>query len=145
MVGLGPRSAIERAEIGNSRPTVVRACALLDLLKCARDHPITPTGKPPPLAVRLEQALPFRRCVGGENVSWGTPASQATPKPQVQRVERRTVSTRYHGKPEKRESGSRMLLGLKRNVPSSPPSGGILPQYPPLGGYPQTTRSAGGR
>src|SRR5262245_32399867 len=30
MVGLGPRSAIERAEIGNSRPTVVRACALLD-------------------------------------------------------------------------------------------------------------------
>jgi len=32
MVGLGPRSAIERAEIGNSQPTVVRACALLDLL-----------------------------------------------------------------------------------------------------------------
>ena len=31
MAGLGPRSAIERAEIGNSRPTVVRACALLDL------------------------------------------------------------------------------------------------------------------
>src|SRR5437867_13450815 len=30
MVGLGPRFAIERAEIGNSRPTVVRACALLD-------------------------------------------------------------------------------------------------------------------
>jgi hypothetical protein len=30
MAGLGPRSAIERAEIGNSRPTVVRACALLD-------------------------------------------------------------------------------------------------------------------
>src|SRR5262245_21242678 len=30
MVGRGPRSAIERAEIGNSRPTVVRACALLD-------------------------------------------------------------------------------------------------------------------
>jgi hypothetical protein len=33
MVGLGPRSAIERAEIGNSRPTVVRACALLDRFK----------------------------------------------------------------------------------------------------------------
>ena len=30
MAGLGPRSAIERAEIGNSRPTVVRAYALLD-------------------------------------------------------------------------------------------------------------------
>src|SRR5215510_7104315 len=30
MAGRGPRSAIERAEIGNSRPTVVRACALLD-------------------------------------------------------------------------------------------------------------------
>src|SRR6266545_5872327 len=25
--------------------------------------PITPTGKPPPLAVRLEKALPFRRWV----------------------------------------------------------------------------------
>jgi hypothetical protein len=24
-------------------------------------HDITPTGKPPPLAVRLEKALPFRR------------------------------------------------------------------------------------
>ena len=30
MVGRGPRFAIERAESGNSRPTVVRACALLD-------------------------------------------------------------------------------------------------------------------
>jgi hypothetical protein len=37
MAGLGPRSAIERAEIGNSRPTVVRACALLD-----RERDITP-------------------------------------------------------------------------------------------------------
>jgi len=34
MVGLGPRSAIERVEIGNSRPTVVRACALLDHVCC---------------------------------------------------------------------------------------------------------------
>jgi hypothetical protein len=32
MDGLGPRFAIERAKIGNSRPTVARACALLDLL-----------------------------------------------------------------------------------------------------------------
>jgi hypothetical protein len=31
MAGRGPRSALERAEIGNSRPTVVRSCALLDL------------------------------------------------------------------------------------------------------------------
>jgi len=30
MDGLGPRFAIERAQTGNSRPTVVRACALLD-------------------------------------------------------------------------------------------------------------------
>src|SRR5262244_1307066 len=48
---------------------------------------LTPTGKPPPLAVRLEQALPFRRCVGGEDVLWGSPASQTTQKPQAQ----------YHG------------------------------------------------
>ena len=33
MAGLGTRSAIERAESGNSRPTVVRACALLDRYK----------------------------------------------------------------------------------------------------------------
>jgi hypothetical protein len=31
---------------------------------------------------------------------------------------------------KKRESGSRMLLSRKRNVPSCPSSGGILPQYP---------------
>jgi len=54
---------------------------------------LTPTGKPPPLAVRLEQALPFRRCVGGEDVLWGSPASQTTQKPQAQ----------YHG--EARSSG----------------------------------------
>jgi hypothetical protein len=36
MAGLGPRSAIERTEIGNSRPTVVRACALLDRVKRCR-------------------------------------------------------------------------------------------------------------
>ena len=30
MDGLGTRFAIERAMIGNSRPKVVRACALLD-------------------------------------------------------------------------------------------------------------------
>ena len=42
-------------------------------------------------------------------------------------------SIRYHGKPEKRESGSRMLLSLKRNA-SHAPFRGILPQYPPLGG-----------
>jgi hypothetical protein len=30
----GPRFAIERAEIGNSRPTVVRTCALLDRSVC---------------------------------------------------------------------------------------------------------------
>jgi hypothetical protein len=30
MVGLGPRSAIERAEIGNSRPKTARASALPD-------------------------------------------------------------------------------------------------------------------
>src|SRR2546426_12467186 len=54
---------------------------------------LTPTGKPPPLAVRLEQALPFRRCVGGEDVLWGSPASHTTQKPQAQ----------YHG--EARSSG----------------------------------------
>src|SRR5262249_47541773 len=54
---------------------------------------ITQIGKPPPLAVRLEQALPFRRCVGGEDVLGGSPASQTIQKPQAQ----------YHG--EARSSG----------------------------------------
>src|SRR5262249_46895275 len=62
---------------------------------------ITPTGKPPPLAVRLEQALPFRRCVRGEDVLWGSPASQTIQKPQAQ----------YHG--EARSSGV-----VPRRVPS---------------------------
>src|SRR5262249_6335486 len=75
---------------------------------CARDEGhgpmrslITPTGKPPPLAVRLEQALPFRRCVRGEDVLWGSPASQTIQKPQAQ----------YHG--EARSSGV-----VPRRVPS---------------------------
>src|SRR5262249_17360966 len=62
---------------------------------------ITPTGKPPPLAVRLEQALPFRRCMRGEDVLWGSPASQTIQKPQEQ----------YHG--EARSSGV-----VPRRVPS---------------------------
>ena len=51
--------------------------------------------------MRLEQALPFRRCVGGEDVLWGSPASQTPQKPQVQ----------YHG--EARSSGV-----VPRRVPS---------------------------
>jgi hypothetical protein len=47
MVGLGPRFAIERAEIGNSRPTVVRACALLDryagIVKLMKNRSQTPS------------------------------------------------------------------------------------------------------
>ena len=37
MVGRGPRFAIDRAESGNSRPTVVRACALLDRRASTRE------------------------------------------------------------------------------------------------------------
>src|SRR5262249_9134853 len=70
-------------------------------LRLRRAPCIIPTGKPPPLAVRLEQALPFRRCVGGEDVLWGSPASQTTQKPQAQ----------YHG--ETRSSGV-----VPRRVPS---------------------------
>jgi hypothetical protein len=55
MAGLGPRSAIERAEIGNSRPTAVRACALLD----PRERPITAGG------VGEESAAPLHGDVGG--------------------------------------------------------------------------------
>jgi len=32
---------------------------------------LTPIGKPPPLAVRLEQALPFQRCVPDGKMSCG--------------------------------------------------------------------------
>src|SRR5713226_4204938 len=100
-------------------------------------------GKPPPLAVRLENALPFRRWVGGENVLWGTPASQATPKPQAQRVERRTVSTRCHG--ETREAREWFphaaqpqeectLMPPFRGYPSSvPPFRGVSSNHPLCG------------
>src|SRR5262249_52419389 len=84
------------AQTHSPRPPVPRVlghwCAISEL---------TPTGKPPPLAVRLEQALPFRRCVRGEDVLWGSPASQTIQKPQAQ----------YHG--EARSSGV-----VPRRVPS---------------------------
>jgi len=38
MAGLGTRSAIERAEIGNSRPKVARACVLLDPVWPLHEH-----------------------------------------------------------------------------------------------------------
>ena|SRR6266508_6505422 len=106
---------------------------------------ITPTGKPPPLAVRLEKALPFRRWVA-TRASCGSPASQATLQPQAQRGERRTGGTPYPENISEARSWCHLRFSAPRGMsPPPPPSGGILPQYPPLGGYPQTTRSAGGR
>jgi hypothetical protein len=46
MAGLGTRFAIERAEIGNSRPKVARACVLLD--------PVWPSARPVPLQSRCQ-------------------------------------------------------------------------------------------
>ena len=88
---------------------------------------MTPTGKPPPLAVRLEKALPFRRGVGGEDVLWGSPASQNTQKPQAQ----------YHGEPRSSGVVPRRLPSLKEECAlmhplqgasflSTPLQGGIL-------------------
>src|SRR5438128_4971253 len=97
---------------------------------------LTPTGRPPPLAVRLEQALPFRRCVGGEDVLWGSPASHTTQKPQAQ----------YHG--EARSSGVVPRRGPSLNEACAlmhPLQGASFLSTPLKGGYPQTTRSAGGR
>src|SRR6266542_3315286 len=106
---------------------------------------LTPTGKPPPLAVRLEKALPFRRWVA-TRASCGSPASQATLQPQAQRGERRTGGTPYSENISEARSWCHLRFSAPGGMsPPPPPSGGILPQYPPLGGYPQTTRSAGGR
>ncbi len=110
-----------------------------------RETGLTPTGKPPPLAVRLEKALPFRRWVA-TRASCGSPASQATLQPQAQRGERRTGGTPYPENISEARSWCHLRFSAPRGMsPPPPPSGGILPQYPPLGGYPQTTRSAGGR
>src|SRR5215831_11965734 len=79
----------------------LRISTCVSLTKARQRTNLTPTGKPRPLAVRLEQALPFRRCVGGEDVLWGSPASQTIQKPQAQ----------YHG--EARSSGV-----VPRRVPS---------------------------
>src|SRR5215510_6077059 len=68
-------------EFGSFLPEKTCLCRLC---QCLMHTPqLTPTGKPPPLAVRLEQALPFRRCVGREDVLWGSPASPTTQKPQA--------------------------------------------------------------
>ena len=85
---------------------------------------VTLTGRPPPLAVRLEQALPFRRCVGGEDVLWGSPASQTTQKPQAQ----------YHG--ETRSSGVvlRRLPSLNEECALMPPLQGASFLSTPLQG-----------
>jgi hypothetical protein len=47
-----------------SRKTYVRLSSCW--LNCSKHSTITPIGKPPPLAVRLAQALPFRRAQGIE-------------------------------------------------------------------------------
>src|SRR6266542_1041423 len=95
---------------------------------------IIPTGKPPPLAVRLEKALPFRRWVA-TRASCGSPASQATLQPQAQRGERRTGGTPYPENISEARSWCHLRFSAPRGMsPPPPPSGGILPQYPPLGG-----------
>src|SRR5712691_4955688 len=43
---------------------------------------ITPTGKPPPLAVRLEKALPFRRWVAPRASCGGAPRPRPRPNPK---------------------------------------------------------------
>src|SRR5713101_736500 len=43
---------------------------------------ITPTGKPPPLAVRLEKALPFRRWVAARASCGGAPRPRPRPNPK---------------------------------------------------------------
>src|SRR5712691_1159582 len=48
----------------------------------ALDGPVTPTGKPPPLAVRLEKALPFRRWVAARASCGGAPRPRPRPNPK---------------------------------------------------------------
>ena len=43
---------------------------------------LTPTGKPPPLAVRLEKALPFRRWVAARASCGGAPRPRPRPNPK---------------------------------------------------------------
>src|SRR5712691_10615482 len=43
---------------------------------------VTPTGKPSPLAVRLEKALPFRRWVAVRASCGGAPRPSPRPKPK---------------------------------------------------------------
>ena len=98
---------------------------------------ITPIGKPPPLAVRLAEALPFRRAQGSE--------------------ERRTLNVRPpaygRGLPDTYPGRAGLWRGDMARVTSCAsannsrgfvgPSGPFPALLAPSGGLPQTTRSAG--
>src|SRR6266542_6655571 len=141
-VGPEKKALVTRGSRNGERKSVRTGCEFWKSLELCE---VTPTGKPPPLAVRLEKALPFRRWVA-TRASCGSPASQATLQPQAQRGERRTGGTPYPENISEARSWCHLRFSAPRGMsPPPPPSGGILPQYPPLGGYPQTTRSAGGR
>src|SRR6516164_8553593 len=98
---------------------------------------LTPIGKPPPLAVRLAQALPFRRAQGIE--------------------ERRTLNVRppaygrefpdtYPGRDGLWNGGMARAMFLRLSNGSrgfAGPSGPFPASLAPSGGLHQTTRSAG--
>ena len=98
---------------------------------------ITPIGKPPPLAVRLAEALPFRRAQGSE--------------------ERRTLNVRppaygrglpdtYPGRDGRWRDGMARATFLRLSNGSkgfAGPSGPFPASLAPSGGLHQTTRSAG--
>ena len=57
---VGDRDAVELT-VMDKRWQMVLDCLGAEHPPSVRSPCLTPTGKPPPLAVRLEKALPFRR------------------------------------------------------------------------------------
>src|SRR5712692_1350929 len=94
---------------------------------------ITPTGKPPPLAVRLAKALPFRRA---RLESEESPGHEASPCHKPISGSHAVRTTGAIGMPGEAPS---LRGGICRG-----PSGPFMARLAPSGGLHQTTRSAGG-
>src|SRR5713101_9046328 len=98
---------------------------------------ITPTGKSPPLAVRLEKALPFRRWVAARASCGGAPRPRPRPNPkhnaendgQEAHQARRQSEKRGRGAPHASQphEGCPLLHPLQgASCLSTPLQGGIL-------------------
>ena len=92
-------------------------------------------GKPPPLAVRLEKALPFRRWVAARASCGRAPRPRPRPKHNAESDGQEAHHTMR--KSEKRGRGAAYASEPQEGYVSSftPFRGALLPRHPPSGVY----------